>query len=537
MGTEDTGGNKMNFELVPRIPDMDGSGIMVAETEDYGDGNYVTVFSGTTKETYDTYLTALEKAGFQKYADNGAGLAGAVYCATYVKNKWAVTVTYLARLQRTCIAICFDKPLSGRLLYKEEYVAGNSENVKTKLYMRELWCFGNSFVVQLKNGHFLISDGGQPADAVYLVEHLEALAPEGEKPVIEGWFISHGHMDHCGVFRGLLETSGLSDRICVEGIYVSIVGNRFYARDEYTRVDIAYVQRAAKNMKRSDGGCTEIYRPHTGERYYFSDISVDVVHTQEQMLWEEVTNDINDSSTIIMLNIEGQKCLILGDGENGCMKTMMATYDREYLKLDMMTLTHHGFNTLDEFTDYCTVKTLLVTIRGILPVRQANENDHLKESVEEYFSWGDGTKVLTFPYTPGSYESLPRTRWIYQIEAERPEQPNARRYWRAQRRKEVRTLRITDHGLSGHVEAFLGKIRQRVPMAITEDGMMVEFVIDPAMNPNQRYSIRMVDPTGWLLSAVDEEALYRAIDVFLDTAVWTDKGFTAQERAKGVYDE
>ena len=38
--------------------------------------------------------------------------------------------------------------------------------------------------------------------------------------------------------------------------------------------------------------------------------------------------------------------------------------------------------------------------------------------------WGDGTKVLTFPYEVGSYESVAKRAWIYNKGMERPIQPN-----------------------------------------------------------------------------------------------------------------
>lgn len=519
----------MEHGLFPEIPNMENCGISITEMEDCGDGNYVTIFEGTTKETYDRYLLSLKKAGFKKIVDNVEGLAGAVFSVTYVKDKWTVTVIYIVKMQRTYISVCLDKPLSSRLFYQEEYVAGKWKNAKTKLYMRELWWFGNSFVLQLKNGHFLISDGGQASDAAYLVDDLERVTPKGEKPVVEGWFISHGHMDHCGVFREFLDRPELRDRIYVEGIYFSIVGESFYAKDAVTRIDSAYVKLAASQLKRKDGGRPEIYRPHTGQRYYFCDITVDVVHTQEQRLREIYTSDVNGATTLLMVNIEGQKCFFTGDADWGCMKTLMATYDKEYLNVDVMTLMHHGFNTDDRFTDYCKVKTLLLTSRDISPVSKANENDYLKANVEEYFPWGDGAKVLTFPYTVGSYECMPKTKWIYHNESERKQPLNVHRYWKRQCEKEIRTLRIMDHGLSKHAETLINKIRQRVPMQFTEDGMMIELEIDSAINSDKKYSICMVDPTGWKLSAVNEEMLYIAIDIFLDTAEWSERGFIARE--------
>lgn len=67
---------------------------------------------------------------------------------------------------------------------------------------------------------------------------------------------------------------------------------------------------------------------------------------------------------------------------------IMEHYTKEYLNVDVMTLMHHGFNTENKFTDFCNVKTLLLTVKDVLPVRKANENDYLKSKVQEWFAWG-----------------------------------------------------------------------------------------------------------------------------------------------------
>ena len=137
-------------------------------------------------------------------------------------------------------------------------------------------------------------------------------------------------------------------------------------KEQYSRLDAAWMHFVTKVFKKQDGTSAEFYRPQTGQRLYFSDISIDVVHAQEQLILEEATADINDCSTWFMLNIEGQKVLLTGDGENGCQKTIMANYNRDYLDLDMMTLMHHGFNTHDYFTDYCygstSIKQILTSV-------------------------------------------------------------------------------------------------------------------------------------------------------------------------------
>lgn len=515
-----------NKYLFPIIPMMEGENMTITGPEDCGDGNYVTIFSNTTKAEYEAYLASLEEAGYEKFADNGDGLANAVYTATYTKDKWAVTVVHVLKPQKTYVSVSFDKPLSERLIYKDEYAAGNIPGAQTKLHMVELWWFGNSFIIQLKNGHFIISDGGQYPDTPYLLDYLEELAPEGEKPVVEAWFISHAHGDHCGIFRELRGAN--AQRIYVEGIYYNVVGDALYVKDQSTRVDTAFMKWACTGLKNVDGEPTKFYRPHTGQKLYFSDIVIEVVHTHEQLLREVATGDINDTSTWIMINAEGQKCLITGDGEKGCMKTTMATYDREYFDMDMMTLMHHGFNTRDEFTDFCKVKTLIIPMRDRTPARQANENDYVKANVEEYFYWGDGTKVLTFPYTVGSYESLPVKEWIYNNPAERREQINIYRYWRGHHKKEIRTLRINDNGMVKEGAFLYDQIHKHLPLPITQDGMMITLRVDSELQAENGYVMYIEDPTGWIIKATDKNKLQEAIVTFVETAEWTEKGFTAK---------
>ena len=94
------------------------------------------------------------------------------------------------------------------------------------------------------------------------------------------------------------------------------------------------------------------------------------------------------------------------------------------LSVDVMTLPHHGFNTSYDFVDTFKVKTVLATVRDRTPVCRKKQNEYFKERVEEWLVWGDGTKVLTFPYQVGEYQCLPNFEWIYNKGQERPIQGN-----------------------------------------------------------------------------------------------------------------
>lgn len=412
------------YRMFPEVPLMDTKHVQVGEPVHYGAGNYVITIDGTTAKDYYIYLQKLEECGFEKHVDNGNGVGRSVYNSIFVKDKWVFNITHVDKQNKTYISACFDTPLSEHLFYKKKYVQDNVEGSKTKLHMLEMWNFGNSFVIQLKNKHFIVSDGGMPCECPYLLDYLESLAPEGEKPIVEAWIFSHGHSDHCGVMAAFFDNKEYVDRIYVEGVYYNEPNDSVTALDEGARITLSWIKGAVGRLKTRTGTHPQLYRPQTGQRYYFNDITMDIVLAQEQLPLENYSGDFNDSSTWCMFTIEGQKCLFCGDGEKGGMRFLMEAYDKEYLTVDVFTLMHHGFNTRDEFTDYCTVNTALLTTRDDLPIRKAKENKHLKQSVKEWFAWGDGTKVMTFPYKIGTIECMPKFDWKYNKGEKRPVQPN-----------------------------------------------------------------------------------------------------------------
>lgn len=399
------------FEQVP--------GCNAEDAKHYGAGNYV-VERNESKSEYLSYLQEIEAAGFVKYADNGEGLNQSVFNTAFVKENLVLTITYIETIEKTYISACFDLPLSEHLVFDVKAAQHLPKEAKTQLHMMEMWLSGNSFLFQLKNGHFIICDGGTDHEIRYLIDYMESLIPKGEKPVVDAWLISHAHRDHMGVLRMIAEEdNSLAERIIVNGIYFNEPNDDVLNLDSGTRGDVAMIHEVTKYLRTEDGKATPIYRPQTGQRYYFCDITVDVVLGQEQLPTEEYSGDLNDSSTWYLFTIEGQKVLSGGDGEIGGMQKIMDIYDQDFMKLDLFSVLHHTLNTWDEFTDYCTVKTVLGTKRGE-PVHRKDANQHLKDVSEEWLRTDDGTRVLTFPYQVGTSECRPHFEWIYHKDRQRP---------------------------------------------------------------------------------------------------------------------
>ena len=394
-------------ELYEDIPDLPGA----SAPEDMGANTYIRVACNADKAFYHAYCDTLKSSGFTVFAENNEGFGNSVFNTAFVRDSLSVSVTHIARTGKTYVSAAKDQPFSNKLVYNAEEVASNPVDASTSLHMMELLVFGASFVFRLKNEHFIIQDGGLPNEARYLLDYLEELSG-GEKPVIDGWFITHPHRDHTGVLCCLNWEDGLADRIFVEGIYFSEPAGPVVDFDCGARGDVQLIQEASRLLKTRSGEITPIYRNRTGERYYFNDITADIIFAQEQLPKERYSGDVNDSSTWVMFTVEGQKILLAGDGDIGGMDEIMKAYPGEYLDCDVFSTLHHCHNTTFKFTDYFKKKTVLVTCKTE-PQMHPAENGHLKDISDEWFLQGEGTRILTFPYRVGQSKCREHFDWKY----------------------------------------------------------------------------------------------------------------------------
>ena len=412
-------------EQFQEIPKMVCENAIYSEPEDYGTGDWVMNVTGSTTEEYKEYLKLLERNGFKKHSDNGEdAMEGYVHTASFTKGELTYTVSHAIREDHTYLVASFTEELSPHLIYQDSYMDGVTPGAKTKVHMLELHNVGNSFIIQLKNGHFVVYDGGTDKDAPYLLDYLEDLTPGDEIPIVEGWFFSHGHWDHTGALNTISMKDYNINRIYLRGVYfteptmdLTSTLNANYDGEVYPTTKIHNL------FKDENGNKTKFYRMHLGQRYYFCDIKIDVALTLEQMVREAYyETDFNDTSTWLMAHIDGQKFLCAGDTHHTGMREAMKMYEKEYFDLDVFAVFHHGINVWDYWTDYCSLKTVLYTVwrEGSIwnpvtdPILGAGDrNTHLKASCKEYVSHGNGTVVLTFPYTVGTYEVMAPCKWQY----------------------------------------------------------------------------------------------------------------------------
>lgn len=404
-------------EIFHKVPLLETEKSRIGEAVDYGGGNYVLNVDGTEFKDYKEYLSRLEDAGFKKYADNGEeGIEDSVYTTTYTKETLAVTVTHLTAMNKTYISASEELELSEHLIYQEKYKDGIKEGAKTTLSMMQLTDNGSSFLIQLKNGHFIMNDGGFYWNMASLFNYMETLVPEGEKPVIEAWFISHSHDDHAGWTKRT--NADDFERVYVEAVYYNSPSDRVAtATDAQDRVKA--ILRGVKLLRTTEGKAPNLYRPQTGQRYYFCDVTVDVLLTQEQVPLAETCGlgypdegptDENVVSTWLMYTIEGQKFLFNADTEIDQMVLANHIYGEDYFNVDIMSVPHHGHNVYGGFAGFNSAKTLLYTNPTSEDETWGNlameANLEWQKEAVEFMTYGDGTKVLTFPYEIGSAQTI-----------------------------------------------------------------------------------------------------------------------------------
>lgn len=399
------------LKIFQDIPMIDGERIVALDSDDYGNKDYVMVLQGLMKPDYDAYLEKLLASGFTKYADNGTtGVGNSILCATLQRGDLTLTLSYYPAVMRLYLAVSEEKTVSPRLIYNDSYAAENVEGAQNVLTMHQLLTGGNSYILQLKNGHFIINDGGDKGEYEALVAYLESLTPEGEKPYIEAWFISHAHSDHMGFFQDVNVAN--AGRVIVEGFYYNEVGSsvqKLLGTNNMVPVATAGMQ----YFSAADNKTTPVYRTHAGERYYFSDITIEIVYTNEQIRAVEYEGNYNASCTWLMFNIDGQKFLNAADAEIVNMRHVDDMMDKDYMDVDVMNVHHHGGNLYLDNVGYYQCETLLyagIDTYSVYWVPEGTQEAALElqdNHCEEYVCYVDGSVVLTFPYTVGTYEILP----------------------------------------------------------------------------------------------------------------------------------
>ena len=360
----------------------------LANAVNYGIGNYVLSFSANDT-SYQAYLTKLVALGFEKYVDNSASTMDddGIYNVIYTKDSgdWVLHITYVSKESKIYISV----NTLGKDNLDDNLISAKQEGNKDVMFSNielPVSGYGNGFLFQLPNGHFIVIDGGTSSDGEAIISYLKALS-DGEV-YIDAWVITHFHSDHCAAFNQFASNASLREGVYLEAVYASEPSNysKIFENNQISVTNNAYL--AAMSLTKADGSRPDIVRMHMGERFYFNGVTMDVIHTQEQLTVSSY-DDYDDpdafnatsSNCIFTVNETGNKIYSGGDSTKVNMNYIMRAFDgitatikhktenlihftatdpAEITRTNSKTLSnisvfitfHHGKNTANAFTRY-----------------------------------------------------------------------------------------------------------------------------------------------------------------------------------------
>lgn len=342
---------------------------------------YLTRYVNCTLEQYHTLVADMQFADIATLHSQ-SNIGEKVYHSSFSKDENKYTITYVAQKGTIDVTATREQKLSPYLWESNpstetEEIAGAA----TTLSILPKRTTGSGSVIQLKNGHFILIDGGNAWSLEELLVYLEEHTPAGQIPVVDAWFVTSADYDYSGwcmgfigdendlkYMPGLLEPVPAKQRIRVEGIYYNrpsaLVEETTILREEATIDGVTYyrkssnfwpgrVAEAAKVLTNQAGEETPLYRPQMGQVYHFSGgVQVQVLFSQEQLTHGEYGFEFDHATTWCQIQAEGNTFLATGKTTSYGLEKVANLYGDSYFDaLDMLVTPNDGKDMVEAYKD------------------------------------------------------------------------------------------------------------------------------------------------------------------------------------------
>lgn len=221
---------------------------------------------------------------------------------------------------------------------------------------------GDAFLLTMPDGSNYMVDTGKEEDFIQIGRVLK----EKKVSELEGIFLSHGHLDHTGSLKGIVNTFD------VKKIYMSEKDN------------ISYKKADVKEL--ISGTKTEIQYLKGGETFDLGGVTAHI--------WiPEITDreNENNNSVVMKLVYGNTSCLMTGDME--LEEEMLYLKENKDVKADILKLGHHGE------TD-ATSDKMLEKVKPLYGIICGNEEENTESVTSEMKDRLDKYNVNTFYSDP-----------------------------------------------------------------------------------------------------------------------------------------
>lgn len=207
---------------------------------------------------------------------------------------------------------------------------------------------GALIVIRMPDNSLFINDGGSveqwnddACDRFMAFLREMTGKSEGEKVVINTWFLSHAHTDHFQGFTRFVDH--YYDQIDIKSVMYNIDSERLGTARDLTNV---------LKLFRAYFPAVKYYKPHTGESFNIAGIDFDVVYTHEDRFYPTA-----NGQQLLIDHLDGKSEYAAHGSQNGsyrdeCFKETVYSYDSENSTLV-------GTATTFDYSDFNDTSTVL----------------------------------------------------------------------------------------------------------------------------------------------------------------------------------
>ena len=203
---------------------------------------------------------------------------------------------------------------------------------------------GMTYLVRMKDGRFIIIDGGYNADCEILLRvmaELHPLADESKPYEVAAWIVTHPHDDHIALLKKLLADETALSRLNIKRMYANLPSSEtLRGVDEGVIADNDWTREVCFAALKSRG--CEIYKPYAGMNIKVGELTMNIFYTQVE--WRSIVmKTINDASIVFSLAGEGGKTVLIpGDIMDPAAKFILQMYTPEQLHAEVVQVAHHA---------------------------------------------------------------------------------------------------------------------------------------------------------------------------------------------------
>ena len=305
----------------------------------------------TSEEEYRAYVEGLAESGFRTVFERN----NEAFCCCQLEREGMPVYVYFTRRTRE-VRVIEDR---ASVSLKDFCFAG-TEETSAEIYQYGLYYDPNNsntpvatncgmlYIIRLEDNSLVMIDGGhrlqcsrKAVEGMYAFLRRITGTKEGEKIRIAAWFFTHAHDDHMAACVRLVRT--WPEVFVIERVMFNFLPYTLRASDG----DMLILRETLREY------CPEVkcLKLHTGQVISLGNVSFDVMHTHEDMVWpecEEVfpVRDFNCSSVILKMTTGTGTMMWLGDTGTETETLAARNIPPALWKSDVVQIAHHSFNYL-----------------------------------------------------------------------------------------------------------------------------------------------------------------------------------------------